>query len=227
MLSRNNKNVIKKKNAEDHAEDALYREVWEEVNAQKTYDFVRAHSRWLIAGAIVILIATVGYQIYRTHAHESNAIAAEKFESAMAMSVTEKPEVAAEALRRAANAANGGTADLALFQSAMMSLSAHNTADADKKLSDLARDGNSRDFRDLATLRLAMLRADSMKAADLEKFLAPLQTEKSPFYYTGMLILGQKYLSDGDRAHANTWFDKIINDKNAPNSIKTTAESLK
>ncbi|GHT01957.1 hypothetical protein FACS189421_14530 [Bacteroidia bacterium] len=108
-----------------------------------------------------------------------------------------------------------------------MDLDANNAPAAEKKLTDLAREGNSRDWRDLATFRLAIMRADSMTGAGFEKFTAALQTKKSPFYYTGALIVGQKYLSEGDRINAGAWFDKIINDQNAPTSIKASAESMR
>ena len=44
ILERNKKLTQKKKTRADYAEDALYREVWEEVNNEKTMAFVKKYS---------------------------------------------------------------------------------------------------------------------------------------------------------------------------------------
>ena len=41
MLERNKKVKAPKKTYSEHAQDALYREVWEEVNNEKTLQFVK------------------------------------------------------------------------------------------------------------------------------------------------------------------------------------------
>ena len=64
MLSRNKNLKPAKKTQEDHTEDALYREISEEVHAEKLYSFVKKHLRLVIAGAILIVIAAIGTQLY-------------------------------------------------------------------------------------------------------------------------------------------------------------------
>jgi hypothetical protein len=115
---------------------------------------------------------------------------------------------------------SGATADLALFQSFLV--------DGDKsKLETLARDGNSRDFRDLAKLHLASIKGDSMSANDFEKYLSDLNTKNSPFYYNAMLMVAQKYIASNDSKNANIWLDKIIDDNDAPATISATAQTLR
>ena len=66
-----------------------------------------------------------------------------------------------------------------------------------------------------------------MDADAVKKYLEPLNTKKSPFYYTASLTVAQKYLSVGNREEANKWLDKIIDDSNAPAVIRSNAESLR
>ena len=66
-----------------------------------------------------------------------------------------------------------------------------------------------------------------MTADEVEKYLSPLNTKKSPYYYTSMLTVAQKYLSDGDRENANKWLDIIINDADAPATISAAAQALR
>ncbi|MDR0804116.1 MAG: hypothetical protein LBO08_03480 [Rickettsiales bacterium] len=217
MLERNQKAKIKNKTRDEHAEDALYREVWEEVHAQKTYDFVKKYGRQLIAAAIAILIIVVGFQLHRHHAARSRAAAAEMFETALAMKTG-----ASDAFLAAAKMSSGGMADLALWNAAITSENAKV-----ELLAQLARDGNTRDWRDLAVIYLAQLNGDKMTADDFSKFLAQTQTKHSPYYYTGMMLVAQKYLGDGDLVRGNQWLDKIINDADAPGAIVANAQMLK
>ena len=213
MLSRNQKIAPKKKTRQDYAEDALYREVWEDVNNEKTLKFIKKYYRHLIAGALVVLIIATGFQIGARHIAAQKMRTAEMYETAL-------ESVNANNLARVADDASGATADLALFQAYLL--------DGDvAKLERLVDDGNTRDFRDLARLHIVSVQGDKMSATDVEKYLSDLDTKKSPFYYTASLTIAQKYLSDGNRAEANKWLDKILNDKEAPASVVGTATTLR
>ena len=158
MLERNKNIKAPKKTYAEHAEDALYREVWEEVNNEKTLRFIKKYSRHILATAISILIVATAFQIgVRTyHAHKiATAVAYE----------TAVENVDANALAALASDASGATADLALFQSYVL--------DKDvAKLERLAKDGNTPDFRDLAKMHIVGIRGDQMSAVEVEKYLS-------------------------------------------------------
>ncbi len=213
MLERNKKVKAPQKTRQEYAEDALYREVWEDVNNEKTLQFVKKYSRHIIGSALAVLIVATGIQIgLRTH--RANKIAtASAYE--MAIENTD-----ANALAALADNSSGATADLALFNAYMI--------DQDvAKIEKLATDGNTRDFRDLAKLHVIGIRGDEMSATDVEKYLADLNTKSSPFYYTASLTIAQKYLASGDAENANKWLDKIINDPDAPAVISGNASALR
>lgn len=202
-----------KKTREEYAEDALYREVWEEVNNDKTTAFIKKYYRQMLAAAIAIMIAVTGVQI-GIHSYHARQIArAVNYETAV-------ENVDAVALAAIGQNTSGALADLALFQSYAL------TNDVEK-IEKLAHDGNTRDFRDLAKLHVIGIRGDDMTGADVEKYLSDLNTKSSPFYYTACLTIAQKYLSEDNVDAANKWLDKIINDKDAPASISATAQMLK
>jgi len=215
-----------KKTMSEHAEDALYREIGEEVQTQEMYDFIKKYARILIAGAIVIVICVAGWQLFRAHRESSRMTSATAYETAVNMAHN-NPGAAGEALARAAKSGSGGMADLALFDSARIDLQMGNRAAAEKSLEQLAKNGATVDFRHLATIYLAIMRADSMTPREFEKFLAPLQTKRSPFYYTGLLMIAQIYLSVADEDNARIWLDKIIMDADAPRVIAAEAEALR
>ena len=213
ILERNKKIAQKKKTREEYAEDALYREVWEEVNNEKTMAFVKKYSRYIIAVALGIMIIATAIQI-GVRAYQANKIAtAETYETAI-------NKMDANMLNSVAENAGGATGDLALFQAYLL--------DNDiNKLEQLATDGDTRDLRDLARVHIVGLRGDDMTAAAVEDYLSPLDTKKSPYYYTSRLMVAQKYLADGNRDMANKWLDVIINDADAPASISAAAQTLR
>ncbi|MDR1361187.1 MAG: tetratricopeptide repeat protein [Rickettsiales bacterium] len=227
ILERFKKAKVPQKTLEQHAEDALYREVSEEVKAQEAYDFIKKHAKILITVAAVVLIIVIGVQIVKRSNAHARLNAAAAYESAMLMLDNGNPAASSDALMRVAKKSSGGMSDLALLNSARIDLQTGSRDAGIAKLERLANKGATRDFRDIALINLAVIKADSMKAPEFEKYLAPVQTKRSPFYYTGLLFVAQKYLSENDYISANAWLDKIITDKEAPAIISSQAESLR
>ena len=210
-----NKNLKKpeKKTYAEHAQDALYREVWEDVNNEKTQQFLKKYWRYIVGAAIGIMIVVCAIQIGTRIYHASKIATAQVYETAIA-------NVDAGALANLAHDKGGATSDLALFQSYLI--------DKDiKKLEDLSQNGHTRDFKDLAKLHMATINGDKMDLAEFVKYLSSMDTKKSPFYYTSRLMVAQKYLASGEVETANKILDVIINDKEAPASISATAQTLK
>lgn len=210
-----NKNLKKpeKKTYAEHAQDALYREVWEDVNNEKTQQFLKKYWRYIVGAALGVMIVVCAIQIGTRMYYASKVATAQVYETAIA-------NVDANALANLAHDKGGAISDLALFQSYLI--------DKDiKKLEDLAQNGHTRDFKDLAKLHLATINGDKMELAEFVKYLSSMDTKKSPFYYTSRLMVAQKYLASGEIENANKILDVIINDKDAPASISATAQTLK
>ena len=214
MLERNkNKNIKQTKTREEYAEDALYREVWEDVNNEKTQLFLKKYWRHIVGAVLGIMIVVCGIQIGTRMHNAAKMAVAQQYETALS-------NVDAGALANLSKNSSGATADLSLFQSYLI--------DKDvKKLEELEKNANTRDFRDLAKLHLVSIRGDKMSVVELEKYLESMNTKKSPFFYTARLIVAEKYLSENDKYKADVILDMIINDKDAPNSVSATAQMLR
>ena len=202
-----------KKTREEYAQDALYREVWEDVNNEKTEQFLKKYWRYIVAAAMAIMIVVCAIQIGMRMYNSARMARAVVYETAVA-------NVDANALANLAKNSSGATSDLALFQAYMI--------DKDvSKLETLAEKGHIRDFKDLARLHLATMNGDKMDAAEFEKYMSDMNTKRSPFFYTSRLMVAQKYLATGDKEKADKILDMIINDKKAPASISATAQTLR
>ncbi len=210
--NKNLKQPVKKTRAE-YAEDALYREVWEDVNNEKTQQFLKKYWRHIVGAALAIMVIVCAIQIGKRMYWASKIATAQVYETAIA-------NVDANALANLAKDSRGATSDLALFQSYLI--------DRDiTKLESLAENGHTRDFKDLAKLHLATINGDKMETVEFVKYLSSMDTKKSPFYYTARLMVAQKYLSVGEVDKADKILNDITSDKNAPVSISATAQTLK
>ena len=210
-----NKNLKQpvKKTREEYAEDALYREVWEDVSNEKTQQFLKKYWRYIVAAVLAIMVIVCAVQLGTRMYWASKIATAQVYETAIA-------NVDANALANLSKDHGGATADLALFQSYLI--------DNDiNKLEELAENGHTRDFKDLAKLHLVSIKGDKMELDEFVKYLSSMDTKKSPFYYTARLMVAQKYLAGGDKVASDKILDKIINDKDAPASISAIAQTLK
>ena len=210
-----NKNIKQpvKKTREEYAEDALYREVWEDVSNEKTQQFLKKYWRHIVAAVLAVMFCVSAFQLGMRMYNASRIARAQVYEAAVA-------NVDANALANLAKDSSGATADLALFQSYLIDRNI-------TKLEDLAQNGYTRDFKDLAILHLATINGDKMGVNEFVTYLASMDTKKSPFFYTSRLMVAQKYLSVGDKENADKILDVIINDNDAPASISATAQTLK
>lgn len=213
ILERNKNVKAPKKTYAEHMEDALYREVWEDVNNEKTMRFIKKYLRHIMYAVIFIMLVASGIQIGMRSYQSHKLATAVAYENALS-------NMDASALASLSDNSSGATADLALFQAYLLDQDA-------SKLDKLVENGYTRDFCDLARLHIVGVRGDKMTAADVENYLSELTNSDSPFYYNAMLMIGQKYLSVGDHENAAKWLDKIINDSNAPSSISGIAQTLR
>lgn len=210
-----NKNLKKpvQKTRAEYAEDALYREVWEDVNNEKTTQFLKKYWRYIVGVALAIMIVVCGVQFVKQRRYAAKMAMATVYETALA-------NTDAVALANLSKNSSGAMADLALFQSYLI--------DNDvKKLEDLSQNGHTRDFKDLARLHLATINGDKMGVAEFEKYLSDMNTKKSPFYYTSRLMVAEKYLAAGDKNAADKILDVIIKDPDAPSSVLVHAQMLR
>ena len=66
ILSRmKNLKPVEKKTRQDYAEDALYREVWEDVNNEKTQEFLKKYWRYIVGAVlgIMIVVSLISWEI--------------------------------------------------------------------------------------------------------------------------------------------------------------------
>lgn len=216
ILNRNIKTKIIKKEKEDFAENALYREVWEDVNNEKTMIFLKKYYKYILILVTIILLSIISFQLsYNYKLRKLNKIAT-IYENALAQGD----------LQTLSSIISNKTSisDIASFQSIIIE---QNKEKQIIELEKIVKNGKSKDYKDLAKLQIAYIKADSLTGKELEKFLSNLTTKKSPYYYSALLIIAQKYSYENNDKKKNFYLDKIINDKDTPAVISISAETLR
>ena len=216
ILNRNIKTKIIKKEKEDFAENALYREVWEDVNNEKTMIFLKKYYKYILILVTIILLSIISFQLSHNYKLRKLNKIATIYENALAQGD----------LQTLSSIISNKTSisDIASFQSIIIE---QNKEKQIIELEKIVKNGKSKDYKDLAKLQIAYIKADSLTGKELEKFLSNLTTKKSPYYYSALLIIAQKYSYENNDKKKNFYLDKIINDKDTPAVISISAETLR
>lgn len=216
ILNRNIKTKIIKKEKEDFAENALYREVWEDVNNEKTMIFLKKYYKYILILVTIILLSIISFQLSHNYKLRKLNKIATIYENALAQGD----------LQTLSSIISNKTSisDIASFQSIIIE---QNKEKQIIELEKIVKNGKSKDYKDLAKLQIAYIKADSLTGKELEKFLSNLTTKKSPYYYSALLIIAQKYSYENNDKKKNFYLDKIINDKDTPAIISISVETLR
>lgn len=125
------------------------------------------------------------------------------------------------------DADSNGYALLALMKQAAASIDAGDTAGAVAIYDALAADGRYDSLlRDLASLKAAMLLADSVSADELKLRLAPLAKPDNPWRHSARELLAFMALRMGEIEQARMGFQNLADDLAAPQGVRARAAEI-
>ena len=207
--------------------ETFVREVDENLRRDQMRDMAKAYGKWIVAAAILFLIAIGGYLYWQNRQQQQ---------------ASQESETMAAALDKAeAGNAKGALADLAPIEqsssdvnraSARLAHAALALRQNDRKTAidiyrDLAADdGLPQPYRDIATIRGAMTEYDSLKPDEVIARLSPLAKPGKPFFGSAGELVAMAMLAKGDRAGAGQLFAKIAADPKVPQSIRARAVQI-
>lgn len=207
----------------------IFREIDEELRQEKAEKLWRQYGKYAIGGAVAVVLAIAGYTGWQEYRTDRQLEAGAKFAAAKALAQEGKTGDA-EALF-AALGAESGTAYgvLARFHAAALRASSGDRAGAVLAFRALAGDDSiDRPMRDLATLLAAQNALDAPGAdgrsiaADIE----PLAQPGGAWRHLALEMLGLIARSAGDPDRAKTYFQRIVDDAEAPPNVRLRASHL-
>jgi hypothetical protein len=202
------------------------REVEEEYRRDKAVEAWKRYQNWIISLAIVIVVAAGGWRYWQSQQRAAAEAAGARFEAAINLGREGKGQDAEQAFLEIARSGAKGYAALARFRAAA-EIADRNRAEAVTVYDALAADqGVHPIMQNVARLRAAFLLVDSADDAEIKRRIEPLAAPGSAFRHSARELLGLAALKAGDYESAGRWFDMIVADPQAPQSVRERAGTM-
>jgi hypothetical protein len=206
----------------------IIREVDEELRRENWEILWKKYGKLLIAAAVALVLATAATVGWRKYDRIQRIEAGDNFAAAIAeVEATKEPAEAAQKLASYIPEAPDGYATLARLREAKLRADAGEREAAIALYDALAADsGVKQMFRDLATLYSVRMQIEDGEPATLDARLEPLAVDENPWRYSARELQAVIALGSGDSAGAREKFQRLADDMNAPDSLRTRATEM-
>ena len=207
----------------------IFREIDEELRHDKFEKLWREYGRYVIAGAVVIVLAVAAVSGWQQYQEGQRLADGARFAAAKALSDDGKNEEAAALFASLARESGTSYGTLARFHEAALSARGGDAEAAAGLYDALAADSDiDAPFRDLATILSASVRANgsSPDAAAIGDRLRPLIDAGGTWRHSALEILGTLAHRSGDIAKSKELFKRIVDDVEAPQGLRARAAQM-
>jgi len=200
----------------------IFREVEEDVRREKLEKFWKAYGDYIIVLGALIILGVAGFEFWQRYQANQRDKASIAFQAAQR---TGDPRQAAEAFADLAKTAPNGYRLLSRVEQADSMLAAGQRQTAIDLYKEIANDDKS-GVGSMARLRAGWAMADDASRADLQAWLAPLQTSASAWKLMADEILAYSDYRDHDVAKAAREFETLANDPATPGNLRGRARAM-
>ncbi len=203
----------------------IFREVEEEVRRERLEQLWKNYSDYIIAGALLIVLAAAGVQVYRVYEQRQANTASEEFMAAEQALENGQARAAADLFGRLAQSAPSGYAAVAKLAGADALYESGNHAEAIQIEKQIAS-GNDAVLAAAARLHAAWSIVDTAPKAEIETLVAPLADPASAWHYMAREILAYADVHAGDTAAGLSEFQSLAADPNTPQTLRARANAM-
>ncbi len=201
--------------------DAFIREVDEDLRQKQLTDLWNKFGKYIIAAAVLIVLIVAGRGIYDYMVESEYTEQADAFAAALLKSDAE----ATTALDEIIASDVDGYEILATFKKVEQSIAAADKLGAVAILDNFIDTASVPDlYKDVATLQAAILEVDSASVDDVRARLTLILNGETQFKYMAAEIVALAELNAGEVDAARARLQGLIDDEEAPGSIKNRAE---
>lgn len=205
----------------------IFEEVDEELRRDNFAKLWKRYGNYIVALAVLIVVATGGYEWWRSHDLALRDREGDQAAAAIALAGQGKYTQAADALTVLANDAHAGRALISRFEAASLRARAGDEAAAVAGFDAIAKDTTvEQTYQDLATLMWAAHAIDTVDAQSVIDRLAPLTAASSPWHPSATELTAIAHLKAGDRNAARTDYQHLSDDLTAPQSVRARAAEM-
>lgn len=206
--------------------DLLIQEVDEDLRREQYIKLWQAYGKYAIAGALAIVLGVAGHQAWLSWRDKQFQKTAAEFAAAEDLIAADKKSEAETRLSDIAKGDQTGFAMVAAFKKAQLQSEGGDAAGAAASYDAIVKSDAPALFRDLATLKGALLTLDTADPEALQKKIQPLSDVGNPWHCTATELLALLSSRRGDKAGALSYYQKLADDAAAPQDIRARAVDM-
>jgi hypothetical protein len=203
----------------------IFQEVEEDVRRERYEKLWKQYGNYIIAGAVLLVLAVAGYQFWRTYDLRQRQAYSDRFQAAQQLSASGNLAAAETQYAELANNAPAGYATLAQFHLAGVYLEEGKRDQSVALLQKLTTNSDPV-LASTARLRLAWIMADAEPKAQIATVLQPLLAPDSAWRFAAQEVLAYVDLRTGARTDAETAYTKLSQDTTAPQTLRQRALAI-
>ncbi|HEX2841436.1 tetratricopeptide repeat protein [Hyphomicrobium sp.] len=193
--------------------DALFREVEEELRREKFQKLWERYGTYFIILAVALIALVAGAKLWESQRIANANAAGAEFEAATALMNSGKTEEAAKAFQALSASGPKGYAALASLSEAGAYLKMDKAAEALSVFDKLASDSSTEPMlANYARLQGASLRLGEADFTEMQNRLKPLTGDDSPWRFTARELLGTAAVKAGKLDEARTTLAPLLAD---------------
>lgn len=217
---------MKNKLANKIEEDALLREVVEDVKNEQFQQWWNKYGIFVIIGVALVLTLTISFESIKNWQIKKHQEVSDTYSIALSLQNQGRLDESLDIYNNLADKSSGIYSDIAKLQIASIYIEQDKVDDAMTILEKLSNEANVKQIKNVAAIKLASYKLDRKAPADeIMSLLAPLVTEEVNSAVAHEL-LAMLYVREKDITKALTEYEKIRYSSNASDSMKARAQDM-
>lgn len=208
------------------SDDSFIREVNEQIRQERLSSFWQRFGKFVIAGIVIAVVATIAYVIWERHRASQAAADGDRYFAAVDLATAGDTEGSVSAFEALVADGVGAYPDLARLRIASTLAASGDRAGAIARLDEVASSSAPQALRDIAAVRAAYLLVDDGSPDDVRQRVERLTNEAQALRHPAREALGLSLWRARDAEAARAFFQQIIEDLSAPAGISQRARLM-
>lgn len=211
----------------DPQQEALFREVDEDLREEQMHRLWKKYGGALIAVAVLIVVVVAGSQGWKAWQASQRQDEARAYEQAIAAVAAGNADQGASQFAALAADGSTGHAALARLRQASVLLEQGKADEALEVFRVLAQDGRAdAALRDVARVLYGLHGLDRLEPGAVQAMVAPLDAPDGAFRFSAREVKALLALRQGQDAQARELFAGLAADTQAPRGVRTRAQDM-